>query len=122
MKSNNPFKVFAYILGVFSLSLFLIANAQAGWYWVKVKNVAPAAGSGDTFVQVIPGKKPDGSTETAFTGAARGIVSNGDTGANKVLAVLLTAIAANANVLVQMTNPPAWNPAQIIQNAGIEAP
>jgi len=72
-----------------------------------VKNVAPAAGSGDTFVQLIPGKKPDGSNETAFTGAPRGIVSNGDNGANKILAVLLTAIAANANVLVQMTNPPA---------------
>jgi len=99
-KSNNPFKVLAYTPGVFSLSLLLIANAYAGWYWVKVKNVAPAAGSGDTFVQFIPGKKPDGGNETAFTGAARGIVSNGDTGANKVLAVLLTVIAANANVLV----------------------
>jgi len=122
MKISNLFKALGYTLSIFSLGLFLTANAHAGWYWVKVKNVAPASVSGDTFVQVLPGKKPNGSNETAFTGAARGIISNSDKGANKVLAVLLTAISANANVLIQMTNPPAWTPAQVIQNAGIEAP
>jgi len=122
MNCKYSFKSLGYMLGIFSLGLLLTANANAGWYWVKVKNVAPASVSGDTFVQFTPGIKPNGLTETAFTGAARGIVSNGDAGANKVLAVLLTAISADANVLIQMTNPPAWTPSQVILNAGIEAP
>jgi len=122
MKFRNTIEALKTAFGIFTLGLLLTTNAHAGWYWVKVKNVAPAAVSGDTFVQFTPGIKPNGLTETAFTGAARGIVSNSDAGANKVLAVLLTAISADANVLIQMTNPPAWTPSQVILNAGIEAP
>ena len=122
MEFRTTIKMLKTTLGILTIGMMLTANAHAGWYWVKVKNVAPASVTGDTFVQVTPGIKPNGSTETAFTGVARGIVSNSDTGANKVLAVLLTAISADANVLIQMTNPPEWNNAQVILNAGIEAP
>ena len=91
MKTKNASKLMT-VLSIISLCFIMSSTAQAGWYWAKMKNVAPASGSGDTFVQFTPGKKPDGSNETQFSGVARGIVQNSDTGANKVMAVLLTAI------------------------------
>jgi hypothetical protein len=111
--SNTLAKLCAIIV----LSAGLASNASAAWFTVKVVQVVPRASGGDVFVQVSPG-----TGETAFTGVARGIIQGSDEGANKIMAVLLTAISMGAEVTIEMANPPQWNPAQIITSSGLKAP
>lgn len=104
-------------LGVLALSMLVVSNSLAGWYSVKVVQVVPRADSGDVFVQLAPGAK-----ETSFTGIARGIIQGSDAGANKIMAVLLTAVSLDTEVTVEMAATPAWDPAQIITSSGLKSP
>jgi hypothetical protein len=104
-------------LSIFAFCTALTSNSFAGWYSVKVVQVVPRADTGDVFVQVSPG-----ANETNFTGVARGIIQGSDSGANKIMAVLLTAVSLDSEVTVEMASTPAWTPAQIITGSGLKAP
>ena len=99
------------------VALFVMAsavNASAAWYTVKIKQIVPRAASGDSYVQLLPG-----ATETAFTGVARGIIQGTDTGANKMVAVFLTAVSLGNEVTVEMANVPSWDTPQVISSTGL---
>ena len=104
-------------LSILAICTAMTSNSFAGWYSVKVVQVVPRADTGDVFVQISPG-----AGETSFTGVARGIIQGSDSGANKIMAVLLTAVSLGSEVTVEMASTPAWNPAQIITSSGLKAP
>lgn len=99
------------------LFALLGSAAYADWYRVKVFQVVPRADTGDVFVQILPG-----ATETAFTEKSRGVIFNTEPGANKVMAVLLTSIALDAEITVEMAAVPTWATPQVITATGLVAP
>jgi len=108
---------FGYFLTVLSLCFVLAPNAYADdWYDAKILKVTPRAETGDVFVQFFPG-----ANEKDFTGRAKAVILGPDAGANKIMAVLLTAISLNSEVSLQMANPPSLTE-QVITSAGLVAP
>ena len=84
---------------------------------MKVAVINPRSASGDVFVQFDPGV-----SETRFTKRARGVLLGSDTGTNKVMAVLLTAITLNAEITILLDTVPTFANVQVIQSAGLVAP
>jgi len=107
----------ANVLKAAVLFTLLGSSANAEWYRVKAYQVVPRADTGDVFVQFRPGE-----TETRFTGLARGVLFNSQPGANKIMAVLLTSIALNAEISIEVANTPSFTPAQVITGTGLVAP
>lgn len=103
--------------GVAGLLLMAAGSASAAWYKVKIVQVVPRTNSGDVVVQLKPG-----SGETHFTGRVRGLIPGTEAGANKIMAVMLSAVAMNTEVTVEMAKVPAWSSAQVITGAGLIAP
>lgn len=118
MKRNIQ-KQLASVLCIFALGMFSAGNSFAAptWYTVKVTQIVPRSASGDVFVQFNPG-----TVETRFTQTARGVLLGGDTGTNKVMAVLLTAITLNAEITILLDNVPSFANIQVIQSTGLVAP
>ena len=112
-------KFLGYLIGTVTLSLVLATSSFAApaWYKVKVTQIVPRSASGDVFVQFNPG-----ASETRFTQTARGVLLGGDTGTNKVMAVLLTAITLNAEITMLLDNVPSFANIQVIQSTGLVAP
>ena len=118
MRQKNLHKLLASVSGIVALCFILTANSfAADFYTVKITQVVPRAASGDVFVQFGPG-----TGETRFTALSRGILLGTDTGTNKLMAVLLTAITIDADVTVLLDNVPSFASPQVIQSAGLKAP
>ena len=98
------------------LATMMIGTASAGtWYQVNVVQVVPRMDTGDVIVQFR-------STGTAFEGIARGMLIGTEPGTNRMLAVMLSAIALNTPITVELNNAPAPWPAQPILGTGLVAP
>ena len=112
-------KQLAAMLCLFALGMVVTTSSFAAptWYTVKVTQIVPRSASGDVFVQFKPG-----ASETRFTQTARGVLLGGDTGTNKVMAVLLTAITLNAEITILLDNVPSFANIQVIQSTGLVAP
>jgi hypothetical protein len=117
MKTKDRKRGLLKVLLTGILFSLLSSTASAAWYTVKVFQVVPRSDSGDVFVQLLPG-----AAETRFTEKSRGILLGASAGTNKIMAIMLTSIALNTEITVEMANVPAWNPAQVITAAGIVAP
>ena len=118
MRQKNLHKLLASVSGIVALCFILTANTfAADFYTAKITQVVPRAASGDVFVQFVPG-----TGETRFTGLARGVLVGTDTGTNKIMAVLLTAITLNADVTLLLDVVPSFATPQVIQSAGLKAP
>ena len=102
-------KVLVAGLCLFALCFVVIPSADAAFYACVVSKVIPYA-NGDVAVQFTPG-----TGETRFTGTVRGILDADDPGANKILAVLLTACSMGLEVNVSMDDVPSWAVIQIIK-------
>lgn len=107
---------FKRIYSIFTITIFLVllnisfaTNAFAGTYRVKIIRVSTDAASGDVIIQIKPGKN-----ETDFTGKARAMLVGSDPGTDRAMAVLLTAISLNAEMLIVVTNPPTFDDIQTI--------
>lgn len=98
---------------LFASFVLLTSNATAGWYNASVTRVVPYA-DGSARVQILPGEGED-----RFTGTARGEILAGDPGANKMLAVILTAISMTKEVSIWFTNDPSWEPVEQIKGVGL---
>jgi hypothetical protein len=118
MKNTTATKNLASIFSILALSFMVTTSSfSADFYTAKITQVVPRAASGDVFVQFVPG-----TGETRFTALSRGILVGTDTGTNKVMAVLLTAITLNTDVTLLMDLVPSFATAQVIQSAGLKAP
>lgn len=117
MKKHSVKGFLANLLKASVMSVLLSSMASADWYRVKVFQVVPRTDSGDVFVQLLPG-----DTETRFTEKSRGVLLQTEPGANKVMAAMLTAIALNTEITVEMASVPSWGTPQVISAAGIVAP
>ena len=118
MRINTVSKRLALMSGILALCFMVTTNSfAADFYTAKITQVVPRAASGDVFVQFVPG-----TGETRFTALSRGILVGTDTGTNKIMAVLLTAITLNTDVTLLMDNVPSFASAQVIQSAGLKAP
>lgn len=117
MKNPKSKRFLTTLLKAGALAVLLSSTASADWYQVKVVQIVPRAETGDVFVQLRPG-----DTENRFTGKSRGILLQTEPGTNKLMAVLLTAVALNTEITVDMANTPSWDTPQVIRSAGIVAP
>lgn len=117
MKYFRPIGTIRNAIAVGLLTLVLVSPAYAAWYTVRVYQVVPRTDSGDVFVQLQPG-----AAETRFTGTVRGILPGAAAGTNKLMAVMLTAVALDAEITVDMAALPSWETPQVINGAGIVAP
>ena len=103
---------------VLALLVFMPAtNVLADNYRVKIKRIGPESATGDVIIRIKPGKN-----ETDFTGTARVMLVGIDPGTNRGMATLLTAISLNAEVLVNVANPPSFDDIQIITSMSMIAP
>ena len=118
MRISTVPKRLAFIFSILGLCFMVSTNSLAAdFYTAKITQVVPRAASGDVFVQFVPG-----TGETRFTGLARGVLLGTDTGTNKIMAVLLTAITLNADVTLLVDVVPSFATPQVIQSAGLKAP
>ena len=118
MKNNTVTRRLAFLSGLFALCFMVTTNSfAADFYTAKITQVVPRAASGDVFVQFVPG-----TGETRFTGLARGVLLGTDTGTNKIMAVLLTAITLNTDVTLLVDVVPSFATPQVILSAGLKAP
>jgi NhaP-type Na+/H+ and K+/H+ antiporter len=107
------------VLCLFALGILLASNSFAApaYYTVKIAQIVPRSSSGDVFVQFDPG-----ATETRFTQRSRGVLLGSDTGSNKVMAVLLTAVTLGAEVTILLNDVPSFANIQVIQSTGLVSP
>ena len=116
MTKTQLFKIPAYLLSILTLSLMLTANSLAANFTVKIAAVVPRAANGDVVVQFDPG-----TGETRFTERSRGLLLGDDTGTNKVMAVLLTAITLGQEVKLDLPNTPSFAEVQVINSTSLIA-
>lgn len=103
--------------GTILLSLVLCSGVMADTFRVKVKRVTAEAGNGDIIIQVKPG-----SGETDFTEKSRVMLVGTDPGTDRAMAVLLTAVSLNTEVLIEVANPPSFNDVQIVTSLSLVPP
>ncbi|RLA03406.1 MAG: hypothetical protein DRQ45_02960 [Gammaproteobacteria bacterium] len=113
----NFIRPFASTAGLAVLGLALSANVLAESYRVKIKRIGPESATGDIIIQVKPG-----SNEDAFTGKALVMLEDTDPVKNQAMATLLTAVSLNAEVIIDVPNPPSFNNIQIITSTTLIAP
>ena len=117
MDVQKMMRPLATVLKACVLFALLGSTANADWYRVKVFQIVPRSDTGDVFVQILPG-----TAETAFTEKSRGVLFNSDPGANKIMAVLLTSIALDTEITIEMASVPSWATPQVITATGLVAP
>ena len=110
----RPFAITA-VLAV--LGFALSTNALAETYRVKIKRIGPESTTGDVFIQVKPGKNED-----AFTDKARVMLAGTDPGTNRATATLLTAVSLQAEVFIDVPNPPSFDDIQVITSVSMIVP
>ena len=103
--------------GLAMLGFALSTNALAESYRVKIKKIGPDSATGDVIIQVRPG-----SNEDAFTGKALVKLADNDLGTNRAMATLLTAVSLNAEVIIDVPNPPSLDNIQTITSTTLIAP
>ena len=117
MRVKNSLLTVLAIGLVFSFCFSFTGNAMAAdWYTCEVVQVVPWS-DGDTRVQLAPG-----TGETRFSGTARVNVSGSDAGANRMIAVILTAISLPSEITVLCEGAPSWTPVKDITGVGLVAP
>jgi len=114
IKFNRPL---ANVLVLALLVFMLPANVLADKYRARITKITPESATGDVIIQVKPGKNED-----AFTGKARVMLVGTDPGTNRALATLLTAVSLNAEVIVEVANPPSSDDIQVITSVGLISP
>ena len=92
-------------------------NVLAENYRVKIKKISPETDSGNVIIQVKPGNNEDG-----FAGKANVMLVGTDPGTNRALAALLTAVSLNAEVIIDVANPPSIDDIQITTKVTLIAP
>ena len=103
----------AKTFGIFLLTLALIPNVQADKYRVQIKMVTPQSDTGDVVILFKPGKNEDG-----FSGKAKAMLIGTDLGTNKSLAVILTAVSMEKDVIIEVETMPTRDIIQIITSTG----
>jgi len=94
--------------------VFLTSSSQAAtWYVGTIAQVVPRA-TGNTMVQILPGP-----SETRFSERIRVEIYSADTGGNRLLATILTAISLDKPVSFLVDNVPSWEPAQHLLGIGL---
>ena len=114
IKFNRP------LTNVLVLALFVFmlpANVLADNYRVIVKRVATEAATGDVIVRIKPGKN-----EEDFSGTANVMLVGIDIGTNRGLATLLTAVSLDAEVIIDVPNPPSSDNIQTVTSISLIAP
>ena len=117
---NNTIKFInpaANVLILILLGFVLATNALADKYRARITKITPESATGDVIIQVKPGKNED-----AFTGKARVMLVGTDPGTNRALATLLSAVSLNAEVIVEVANPPSSVDIQVITSVGLISP
>ena len=107
----------ATALGQALLGLALTTTALADNYRVKIKRIGPESASGDVIIRIKPG-----TNETDFTGLANARLIGSDPGTNRALATLLTAVTLDAEVVIDVANPPSYDDIQVINSISLIAP
>jgi hypothetical protein len=105
------------VFGVFLMAMALSTSAFAEKYRVQILKVTSVSDTGDVIIQFKPGGKEDG-----FDGRARAMLLGTDLGANKSLAIILSAVSLDAEVLIQVESPPTNDFVQVISSIGFSAP
>ena len=103
----------AKTFGIILLTLALIPNALADTYKIEIKKITPQADSGDVELLFKPGAKEDG-----FSGKAKGVLLGTDLGTNKSLAVILTAVSMEKEVIIEVETMPTNDFTQTITSVG----
>jgi len=104
-------------LGLALLSTAFSTNVLAQNYRMKVKKVRVESASGDVILQVKPGNK-----EKNFSGKARVMLIGTDPGTNRAMATILTAVSLQAEITVDVANPPSYVDIQVISSTSLVAP
>ena len=99
------------------LGFALSTNALADNYRVIIKKIGPESASGDVIIQVKPGNNEDG-----FTGKANVMLVGTDPGTNRAMATLLTAVSLNAEIIINLANPPSIDDIQVPTRVTLIAP
>ena len=103
----------AKAFGMFLLTLALIPAAYAESYKVIIKRITQESDTGDVVLLFKPGAKEDG-----FSGKAKGVLLGTDLGTNKSLAVILTAVSMEKEVIIEVETMPTNDFIQTITSVG----
>jgi hypothetical protein len=106
------------LMAATGFAMLVTGAAQAAWYEVNVVQVVPRMDSGDVVVQLSSAT----GAANSFDGIARGLLVGTEPGTNKMLAVMLSAIALNTTITVDLANAPSSWPPQPILGTGLVAP
>ena len=110
-------RALANALGLAALGFVLSTNALADKYRVKVQRVSSDTATGDIIIRVVPG-----TNENDFSGKALVMLLGNDPGTNRAMATLLTAVSMNAEIVIDVLNPPSFGDIQVIANMTLIAP
>jgi len=106
---NRIAKAFSTVM----LTLALIPGAYADTYKVIIKKITQKSDSGDVVLLFNPGEK------NGFSGKAKGVLLGTDLGTNKSLAVILTAVSMDKEVIIGMDAMPSNYVTQTITSVGM---
>jgi len=106
---NRIAKAFSTVM----LTLALIPGAYADTYKVIIKKITQKSDSGDVVLLFNPGEK------NGFSSKAKGVLLGTDLGTNKSLAVILTAVSMDKEVIIGMDAMPSNYVTQTITSVGM---